>query len=177
MKTIITVLFVSVFSFGFAQGLVESYDESCKCTHIQNHFDNGQISTEYTENAAGKKHGEETVYYADGNIQYKRTWKNGSLDGIGTHYHRNGSVYYEESHDDGIKNGAWSFRDEDGELIQVINYSGNDNDGTYEYYHAGVKYYTQTVSSGKLISENVLNQTIYDQLKAEAEAAKAAGKQ
>lgn len=176
MKTFLTLLLISLSPLCFAQGLVEEYDESCNCTHYTNHYDDGQVSATYTMNASGKKNGIEKVFYVGGMLQYDRTWVNGKLDGKGKHYFRNGQLYYTEEHENGVKTGNWAFHDEEGDTTQVIKYSGNGNDGTYEYYHAGVHYFTQEVSIESLASETVLNQVIYDQLKSEAEAAQAAGK-
>lgn len=178
MKSTLLLLIMLSSLTGFGQtGLVKAFDNACNCTVVTNHYDQGQVSSKHFENDKGKKHGVETVYFEDGSIQYSRNWVNGKLDGEGKHYHRNGNVYYEEIHSNGVKSGVWKFRDEDGDLTQSITYSGTGNDGVYDYYHAGTKYLTQTVQKGKMVSESVLNTEIYEQLKAEAEAAKEVGKQ
>lgn len=159
------------FHLSYGQGLVEEYDSACDCTHYTNHFDNGKVSAEYSTNAKGNKDGTEKVYYADGAIQYQRTWVNGKLDGTSKHYFRDGGVYYTETHDMGVKTGKWSFYDQEGDLTQTIEYSGKNNDGKYSYYHAGIHYLSQTVSNGKLETETIHHKEIYDQLKSEAEAA------
>ncbi|MDA7744813.1 hypothetical protein N8911_01810 [bacterium] len=177
MKTFLTLVLISITSLSFAQGLVEEYDQSCNCTHYTNHYDNGDVSATYTTNASGQKNGTEKAFYVDGNLQYERVWSKGKLNGSGKHYFRNGQLYYTEYHENGIKKGDWTFNDEEGDIKQKIKYTGNGNDGTYEYYHAGIHYFSQIVVNDSLQSETVLNQEIYDQLKSEAEAAQAAGKQ
>ena len=176
MKTLLTLVLASITSLSFSQGLVEEYDQSCNCTHFTNHYDNGDVSAEYSTNAAGQKHGIEKIFYTNGNLQYNRIWSKGKLDGLGKHYFRNGQLYYTEQHENGVKIGDCTFHDEEGDITQIIKYSGNGNDGTYEYYHSGINYFTQVVDNETLASETVLNQQIYDQLKSEAEAAQAAGK-
>jgi antitoxin component YwqK of YwqJK toxin-antitoxin module len=157
-------------------GLTKVFEASCDCYVVTNHYDNGKVSATHQELESGKKNGVETVYYFDGKKQFQRTWKNGKLNGVGTHYHANGNVYYESSYANGEKSGNWTFKEDNGETIQVISYNGSKDDGTYSYYRAGVNYFTQVVAGGKMISENVLDQAIYDQLIAEAEAAKSAEK-
>ena len=174
------ILITVATSAGFAQkGVTTEFDKSCNCNVVTNHFDNGKVSNVYHETLDGKKNGEEIVYYESGQIQYQRTWKMNKLDGTGTHFHQDGSKHYEEHYNNGKKTGAWKFYDFDGTLMQMITYTEgaeNEADGTYDYFQAGVKYYTQIVKDGKLADEIVVNQEIYNQLKAEAEAERAAGK-
>ncbi len=178
MKTILTLLlFISSVSVYSQTGLVKSFDSQCNCTIVTNHYDNGQVSAQYHENDKGKKHGLESVFFDNGSLQYTRNWTNGKLNGEGKHYHRNGNVYYNEVYANGDKSGTWTFKDEEGDLTQTIQYTSNGNDGIYDYYHAGIKYFTQALQNGKMVAETVLNAEIHDQLKAEAEAAQQAGKQ
>lgn len=174
-------LVLTILSFSaFAQkGITTEFDKSCNCNVVTNHYDNGAISSVHHETLDGKKNGDEIVYFENGQIQYKRNWKMDKLDGTGDHFHHDGTKHYEEHYNNGKKTGAWKFYDHDGTIMQMITYTEgaeNDADGTYDYYQAGVKYYTQVVKNGKLASETVVNQEIYDQLKAEAEAERAAGK-
>ena len=177
MKTFLFLPILLLAASSFAQtGLTKEFDETCNCYVVTNHYDNGIVSAVHHEAESGKKNGIETVYFFDGTKQMERKWKHGVLDGVGTHYHRNGNVYYKSHYSSGLKTGDWTFKDEDGNLIQIISYVGSNDDGTYAYYHGGVKYLVQNVVKGKMTSENILDQGIYDQLVAEAEAAKQAGK-
>lgn len=177
MKKLLALPILLLSLNGLAQnGLTKEFDETCNCYVVTNHYDNGNISAQHQELESGKKNGTEIVYYFDGKTQYQRNWKNGKLNGIGTHYHANGKVYYKSSYTNGKKSGTWTFKEDDGQTIQIISYTGSKDDGTYAYYHGGVNYFTQIVTGGKMVSETVLNQGIYDQLIAEAEAAKSAGK-
>ena len=53
--------------------------------------------------------------------------------------------------------------------MQTIDFSQGTSNEEHTYYHAGVKFFEQTLSNGKIVSEVVHNQEIYDQLKTEAE--------
>ena len=55
-------------------------------------IDNGQVSSEHTENAARKKNGTATTYNANGIIIRQENWNNGQLDGTSTSYHHDGST-------------------------------------------------------------------------------------
>lgn len=177
MKTILSVCFMILATAAFSQnGLVKEYDASCNCTHYTNHFDNGVISATYSEDDNGKRDGDEKSYYPSGQLQYERLWVNGKMNGDANHYHRNGNLHYTESYNMGAKAGKWSFFDTDGSLVQSITYNGNNSDGVYDYYNAGVHYFSQTMENGKVTEEHVIDQQIYDTLKAEAEAAREAGK-
>lgn len=158
------------------KGLTKAVDFTTVLTIVTNRYDNGKKSTEYSENAKGKKEGKETVWYQNGQVQMERNWKNGQLHGTGTHYHRNGKLHYKEHYVDGVKTGKWTYYSEDGTTIQEIEYTGNSNDGTYTYYHSGVAFFQQEITDGNVTNETVLNQEIYDQAQSEAEAAKKAGK-
>lgn len=179
MKTSVLIATLLLTTSVFAQtGLVTEFNEACNCNIVTNHYDEGQVSSVHHETPGGKKHGKETVFYNNGQMQYERTWKNGKLDGEGKHYHQNGNLHYTEAYKDGQKSGSWSFYEEDGTILQTIIYNGaNATDGTYEFYHAGIKYLSQDVENGRMTNQNVINQKIYDQLKAEAEALRQAGKQ
>jgi antitoxin component YwqK of YwqJK toxin-antitoxin module len=173
MKLILSTLSLCLaLSVSSQTGLVEAYDSECQCTKFTNHYDNGVVSATYENNSAGKRHGKEMAYFPDGQVQMERYWSNGKLNGENKHYHRNGQLYYNEIYANGNKSGTWSFYDDQGDLVQEITYGGNNEvDGVYDYYHAGVKYYTQTLIGGKLVSETVLNSEIKNQLDAEAKAA------
>lgn len=168
MRTFILAAFLLSSTLGTAQ-ITKAFDFQCNCTIVTNRFDNGNKSSEHQENEQGKKDGLETVYYAEGGKQYERNWANGKLHGKGTHYHRNGAVYFEEYHDHGVKTGTWSFHDDEGDLMNTIEYGEADGNETHKYYQAGVNYLTQTLEAGQLVDETIHNQEIYDQLKSEAE--------
>lgn len=177
MKTIIFACLLMLASSAFSQnGLEHTYDESCDCTVVTNHYDGGQVSSVHHENNAGKRDGLETVYYENGQVQYERTWANGVLNGQGTHYHRSGNVNYQEQYTNGKKSGTWTFYDDEGTVIQSITYTGNNMDGTYDYYDAGVLYYRQVIQGGQLADEEILQQEVYDAVQEAAEAARKAGK-
>jgi len=75
MKLALSIVFTLILSIGYAQGLQESFDASCNCWTVTNHFDNGQVSSEHTENAARKKNGTATTYNANGIIIRQENWK------------------------------------------------------------------------------------------------------
>lgn len=170
MKPIVLIALLFSASVSFSQGLTETFDENCNCYTITNHFDNGQVSSEHHENVDRKRIGSEKVYSADGHLNYERSWKAGKLHGDGTFYHPDGSIYATEHYNEGEKVGKWIFQDRDGTPIQIIEYVGNGNDGTYDYYHTGVKYFTQALENGQLVSTEIINQEIYDIIQEEGSA-------
>jgi hypothetical protein len=177
MKNIFALIASVVALQSFAQnGLETTFDQSCNCNVVTNHFDEGTVSSIHHETLDGRKNGLEEVFYANGQLQYKRNWINNQLDGEGVHYHNDGTLYYKEFYANGVKSGTWSFYEHDGTIMQSITYTGNNADGVYDYFSAGVKYFTQVVTNGQVSQEIVVNQTIYDALIEEAEAARAAGK-
>lgn len=170
MKKLIVFVLVAITSqFAKAQGLQRAYNQGCDCFEIKNHYDDGQISAHLFENNKGQRHGLETIYYQNGKKQYERLWKNGKLDGEAKHFYRDGSLHYTEYHDQGIKTGEWRFYDETGDLVQIIAYTGVNNDGIYQYYHAGKLYLEQVVDKNAVSSETVHDEIIYNTLKEEYE--------
>lgn len=170
MKAIVFIALLTASSSLFAQGLTETFDEGCECYTITNHFDNGQVSSVHHENVNRKRTGSEKVYSAGGHLNYKRNWESGKLHGTGTFYHSDGSIYVLESYDHGNKIGDWTFQDPQGTPIQVINYTGRGNDGTYSYYYTGQKYFVQKLVNGELVSSEVINQELYDIVQEEGSA-------
>jgi antitoxin component YwqK of YwqJK toxin-antitoxin module len=170
MKFAFSFILTLIVAFGYAQGPQESFDAGCDCWTVINHFDNGQVSSKHTENAARKKHGEAATYNANGNLIRQEHWNNGKLHGTSTSYHHDGSLYLEANYDHGNKIGTWIFRDTAGTPTQEISYSGMSGDATYSHYYSGVKYIEQTVVNGEMVSSNILNQAIYDEVQEEASA-------
>ncbi|MEX2595711.1 MAG: hypothetical protein WEC59_02190 [Salibacteraceae bacterium] len=162
MRIIIIALFSCSFFNLNAQGLQEKYLESCECWEIKNHYDNGVVSSIHFENEARKRDGEAKTFNTNGDLLRLEHFKNGRLHGESTHYHTDGNVYLEAKHDNGQQIGTWIFRDTDGTPTQEINYSGKGVDGVYAHYYAGVRYIEQTIENGKLVSNDILNEEIYN---------------
>lgn len=177
MKNLLVVAVISLAAFGAqAQGLEKTFNASCNCYEITNHYDNGQVSSLTHQNAKGQMDGKEIVFFQDGKVQYERIWKNGKLDGAGKHYFRNGNLYYTEIYENGTKAGEWKFYDDQGDMVQTIAYSGLNSDGLYKYFHGGVFYLEQTIVQGSMSNQIVHNQEIYNQLLAEYENGRNANK-
>lgn len=174
MKNLASFLFIVLFSFlglhANAQGYSRDYKANCDCFEVKNHLDNGQLSAHFFETNDGKRNGVEKVFYPNGNLQYERTWVNNKLNGVGKHYFIDGSLYYEEYHELGIRKGIWKYFDNEGDLVSEVSYTGNEQDGTYTYYHAGVKFYSYKVENNAKVSETIHNKEIFDVLREEAEA-------
>lgn len=151
-----------------AQGLEESFDASCACWTVTNHFDNGQISSVHHENEQRIKDGEAITYSPEGKKLRVEQWSNGKLDGTTVHYHPTGEIYLEAHYEKGRKKGTWTFLDVDGTPSQEITYTGNGADGVYGLYSAGVKYVEQTVEGGKVVDTRVIHQELYDAVREEA---------
>ena len=146
----------------FGQGLTETFDQSCQCWEVKNHYDDGQLSAIYYENEARQKDGVMKQYSSEGKLLKEEFWKDGKLDGVATSYHPDGSVYLKATYKMGKKMGKWVFQDPDGTPSQEITYIGKGADGVYAHYHAGVRYAEQIIENGKLVDTKIINQEIYE---------------
>ncbi len=57
-------------------------------------YDDGSIKAEYTVNKYGKKHGIETTFFKNGNIQGIYQYKNDTINGLCKEYYENGNLRY-----------------------------------------------------------------------------------
>lgn len=169
--------YFSIFAFsllltltGQTQGLIETFDGTCQCWVITNHFDNGLVSSKHYENEARKKHGESLQYNTQSQLIRKEQWVNGVLHGTSLAYHPDGNLYLESKFEHGEKVGTWTFWDVDGSVLQKIEYTGKGSDGIYRYYRAGVEYLHQIISEGQLSETVITNQALYDDATEEAAA-------
>jgi antitoxin component YwqK of YwqJK toxin-antitoxin module len=57
-----------------------------------------------------------TNTYKSGNLNYKRTYKDGKKNGFSEGYHKNGHIKYREPYKNGEKDGVWERYYENGQL-------------------------------------------------------------
>ena len=72
----------------------------------------------------GQRNGFWQYWYENGNKWSEGYYIKGINDGKTATWHENGQQYYEGSFHNGERAGIWKFRDEKGEFIKEINYSG-----------------------------------------------------
>jgi len=86
---------------------------------------------EYHENGAkriegtyknGKRNGEWTAWYDNGNLWSKGFYSEGVENGMKTVWHKNGQKYYEGPIVNDERTGTWKFWDEKGKLVKEIDY-------------------------------------------------------
>ena len=66
----------------------------------------------------GIKHGEYTLYYADGKLQEEGAYRFGIMHGKYTSWYRNGNVHIEGEYADGQKNGDFAIYSDNGKVIK-----------------------------------------------------------
>jgi len=85
------------------------------------YWENGNKSMEGSYKN-GKRTGQWTAWYSDGEIWSTGEYKDGLEHGLKTVYHENGQKYYEGAIKNEKRKGAWQFWDKEGKLIKEINY-------------------------------------------------------
>ena len=74
-------------------------------------------------NRRGARIGYWELYYSDGNIYYRGSYKNGLKDGLWEGYYDNGNIRSKGSYKDGVRVGIWEFYyKESGELDYIKEY-------------------------------------------------------
>lgn len=86
------------------------------------YYANGQKRVEGEYNKEGKKHGDWTYWYDNGNKWSEGSFNEGLNDGKRTTWHENGQKHYTGEYDKGKRIGIWRFYDEDGNMTKEIDY-------------------------------------------------------
>ena len=66
----------------------------------------------------GKLDGSVSLFYKNGQKEWRHTYNNGVLEGNYTRWHRNGKRAIDGFFEDGIPVGVWAWRDEKGNIIK-----------------------------------------------------------
>ena len=77
---------------------------------------NNRILVENYNN--GKLDGSVSLFYKNGQKEWRHTYNNGVLEGNYTRWHRNGKRAIDGFFEDGIPVGVWAWRDEKGNIIK-----------------------------------------------------------
>jgi antitoxin component YwqK of YwqJK toxin-antitoxin module len=97
---------------------------------------NGLLTLEHFD-ASGNLTGERYVYYKNGNVSQKETYKNGKLDGVSTMYSEDKAVIQEYTYTDGKLHGQFKIYDTKGQLVTEGFYKDDQKDGVWKNYENG----------------------------------------
>ncbi|WP_034041150.1 toxin-antitoxin system YwqK family antitoxin [Wocania ichthyoenteri] len=103
--------------------------------YYQNRNDNLLTLEHY--NSKGVLDGERFVYYENGQIAEKQTYKNGKLDGISVWYSEKNIVLKEFIYENGELHGVSKYYNPKGELITEGQYKKGKKHGIWKYYENG----------------------------------------
>ena len=83
----------------------------------------------------GKEHGIEEKYYENGQLNYKRSYKDGKLHGLDERYYKNGQLNMKSTYKDGKQDGLYEEYHENGQLSFRSNWSDGESYGLAEAYY------------------------------------------
>ena len=75
------------------------------------------------------------MYHKNGQLQYKRNYKDGKRDGLTEGYYENGQLQYKVNYKDGKEHGLNSYYYDNGQLRYEENYKYGNRDGLEEWYY------------------------------------------
>ena len=79
--------------------------------------------------------GVSTDYYENGQLEYKKTFKNGVENGLAEAYSENGQLRQKGTYKDGVENGPSEWYYENGQLKTESNWKDGELNGLYENYY------------------------------------------
>jgi antitoxin component YwqK of YwqJK toxin-antitoxin module len=91
------------------------------------YYADGQKRVEGEYNKEGKKHGDWTYWYDNGNKWSEGSFNEGLNDGERITWHENGQQHYTGEYDKGKRVGIWRFYDENGTMTKEIDYDAQNN--------------------------------------------------
>ena len=107
----------------------------------------------------GKKEGNWTWWYDNGQMKFNNTFKEGKENGLFTSWYENGQKSYEGTFKDGEQQGLHTSWYENGEKIhEGILKDGKPDGLTTEWYENGQKLKEETYKDGELISKKEWNE-------------------
>ena len=116
----------------------------------------GQISGEQVgQLKKGKKHGEWTNYYEDGQLNKLANFDNGIADGVWETYYKNGQVKSKQILKDGLVTGTLKEFHENGQLSYSAEYNqrGKKHGAVIGYYDSGQLRFIGTHENGEMSGE------------------------
>ena len=97
------------------------------------YYENGQLMSKLTYKD-GKQNGLIESYYDNGQLESKGNWKGGKLNGIYEGYRENGQLEFKDTYKDGKQNGLARMYYENGQLMIKGTYKDGEPNGLFEYY-------------------------------------------
>ena len=159
MKTLITILFISLLSspsWSVTLGdLVERdglYYE--KFTDVP--FSGEVTGEEQGSFESGKRDGAWVWYWSTGQLWSKGKYKNGEKDGAWVSYLENGQLDFKGNYKNGLREGAFILYHENGQLNYKGNYKSDGKEGAWVFYNEDGtvdKEYTGTFKDDMKISD------------------------
>jgi antitoxin component YwqK of YwqJK toxin-antitoxin module len=126
----------------------------------KSYFSDGKLQSE-EEYVDGKKEGEWTIRFKNGNVMRQGYLKNGKEDGEYKEYFENGNLRYHYHYNMGVKNGKWLGWYENGILYTERNFENNTINGKiYVWDESGKLTKEFDYEHGKLI-----NSILHDKMK------------
>jgi antitoxin component YwqK of YwqJK toxin-antitoxin module len=80
---------------------------------------NGNVSIKGQRNSVGQREGIWEIFYENGNILRRTSYKEGNKDGIAEYFYENGNIESRTSYKEGKKDGIQTFYDEQGNIIET----------------------------------------------------------
>ncbi|QOD61176.1 toxin-antitoxin system YwqK family antitoxin [Polaribacter haliotis] len=100
-------------------------------------YPDGTIMAEENYNKNGEFHGEQLVYYPDGQVTEFSVYENGKLHGTTSKYASNGNLIEEVEYKNGKENGLAQYFELNGKLKEKGVYKDGKRVGKWEYYLDG----------------------------------------
>ena len=92
-------------------------------------------------------------YHKNGQLRFKKNFKNGKLEGITKHYYESGKLHFEENYKNGKLEGISKIYYESGQLWIEVNYKNSEREGISKVYYESGKYqYIDTYKNDKKIN-------------------------
>ena len=98
------------------------------------YYENGQLEYKKTFKN-GVENGLSEDYSANGQLKQKVTYKDGELNGLSENYYENGPLRYKSILKDGVENGLTESYHENGQLRTESNWKDGERNGLYEGYY------------------------------------------
>lgn len=94
-----------------------SFVDGMRVGSWEGYYENGQLLEKGFFNETGEALGYWIIYYEDGNVRSKVSYKNGKKEGRAVGYYPSGQLYYEGDYREGRREGSWKYYSEYGGLL------------------------------------------------------------
>jgi antitoxin component YwqK of YwqJK toxin-antitoxin module len=86
--------------------------------HIE-YYSNGNVSMKGQKNSKGQREGIWEIFWMNGNIEWRGTFKRGKIDGIEERFYENENIRWRTSYKEGKVDGIEECFDEQGNIIKT----------------------------------------------------------